>query len=67
MPEGFEIASVAAQKNSLNQRKPRVVAEIRTIQSSLVKYFGNIKDPRVDMIQILTACFITSLVSLLLM
>ena len=48
MSQGFEIKSVDAKKSSRTVRKPRDVAEIRDIQQSLVKHFGDIKDPRVE-------------------
>ncbi len=53
MSQGFESQSAhtnksSANKNSRHQRKPNVVAEIEAIQQSLVKHFGDIKDPRVE-------------------
>lgn len=46
MPQGFGIESVDAKKSSLNQKKPKVLAEIRDIQQSLVAHFTDIQDPR---------------------
>lgn len=48
MSQGFEIESVDAKKSSRTVRKPTEVAKIGCIQQSLVKHFGDIKDPRVE-------------------
>lgn len=48
MSQGFGIESVDALKSSRTVSKLTVVAEIREIQQSLVKHFGDIKDPRVE-------------------
>lgn len=48
MSKGFENKSAETLKNSRNQRKPAGVADIASIQRSLVEQFAEIKDPRVD-------------------
>lgn len=48
MSQGFENKSVDVKKSSRPVRKPRAVAEIGDIQQSLIKYFKDIKDPRVE-------------------
>lgn len=48
MSEGFENKSADTIKNSRNQRKPAEVADIGSIQQSLVEQFAEIKDPRVE-------------------
>lgn len=48
MSQGFENKSVDVKKSSCPIRKPKAVAEIGAIQQSLVKHFGDIKDPRVE-------------------
>jgi len=48
MSQGFCIKSADSQKKSHPTRKTKVVADMRTIQQSLVKHFADIKDPRVE-------------------
>ena len=48
MSEGFENKSADTIKNYRNQRKPAEVADIGSIQQSLVEQFAEIKDPRVE-------------------
>lgn len=48
MSQGFETKSADATKNSGGHRQPTQVADIGSIQQSLVEYFSDIKDPRVE-------------------
>lgn len=48
MSQGFGIESADALKGSRRPRKQTEVASIGDIQQSLVKHFGDIKDPRVE-------------------
>jgi predicted transposase YbfD/YdcC len=48
MSQGFETKSADATKNSGSNRQPKQVADIGSIQQSLVEHFSDIKDPRVD-------------------
>jgi hypothetical protein len=48
MSQGFKIKSADATKNSGGNRQPKQVADIGSIQQSLVEHFSDIKDPRVD-------------------
>jgi len=45
MSQGFSRKSADANKSSRHHSQPKVVAEIGAIQQSLVKHFGDIKDP----------------------
>ncbi|MDZ7954249.1 hypothetical protein [Nostoc sp. DedQUE09] len=51
MSQGFETKSADATKNSGGQRQPTQVADIGSIQQSLVEHFSDIKDPRVEGLQ----------------
>ncbi len=46
MSQGFETKSADAIQNSRGQRKPKEIADIASIQQSLVEHFADIKDPR---------------------
>lgn len=48
MSQGFHVKSVDTKKPSINPRKATKVAEISSIQQSLVQHFTDIKDPRVE-------------------
>jgi predicted transposase YbfD/YdcC len=48
MSEGFETKSAASIKNIRRQPKSREIADIGSIQQSLVKHFSDIKDHRVE-------------------
>ncbi|HEY9844751.1 MAG TPA: ISAs1 family transposase, partial [Candidatus Caenarcaniphilales bacterium] len=48
MSEGFETKSADPIENSRRQRKPIEVADIGSIQQSLIEHFSDIKDPRVE-------------------
>lgn len=48
MSQGFESKSADARQNSRGQRKSKEIADIGSIQQSLVEHFGDIKDPRVE-------------------
>jgi hypothetical protein len=48
MSQGFETKSADAVKNSRGQRQPKEIADIGSIQQSLVEHFADIKDPRVE-------------------
>jgi hypothetical protein len=48
MSEGFETKSADGGNNSRVQRKLTEVADIGSIQKSLVEQFAEIKDPRVE-------------------
>jgi predicted transposase YbfD/YdcC len=48
MSQGFKTKSADATKNSVGQRQPIQVADIGSIQRSLVEHFSDIKDPRVE-------------------
>jgi predicted transposase YbfD/YdcC len=48
MSEGFGIESVDVKKSTPRVSKPTQVADIRRIQQSLVEYFADIEDPRVE-------------------
>ena len=48
MSQGFGSKSIDARKSSRSQRKSKEVASIGAIQQSLVKHFGDLKDPRVE-------------------
>lgn len=48
MSQGFERESTKAKPGVRAQQKPTTAAEIVDVQQSLVQYFGDIKDPRVE-------------------
>jgi hypothetical protein len=48
MSEGFEAKSGDATKNYLRGRKSAELADIGSIQQSVVEQFAEIKDPRVE-------------------
>ncbi|MEG5116887.1 hypothetical protein QUB60_30055 [Microcoleus sp. A2-C5] len=48
MSQGFQI-QLADQKNSRAQTKKKDVPEMRDIQLSLLKHFGELKDHRVEL------------------
>ncbi len=48
MSQGFGIESVDVKKSFRSLSKPTQVADIRCIQHSLVEYFADIEDPRVE-------------------
>ena len=48
MSQGFETKSADATKNAGGRRQPTQVADIGSIQQSLVEHFSDIKDPRVE-------------------
>ncbi|BAY97902.1 transposase [Tolypothrix tenuis PCC 7101] len=48
MSQGFEMKSADATKNSGGNRQAKQVADIGSIQQSLVEHFSDIKDPRVE-------------------
>ena len=48
MSQGFETKSANALKNSSGQHQPKEIADISSIQQSLVEHFADIKDPRVE-------------------
>jgi predicted transposase YbfD/YdcC len=48
MSQSFKIKSVEAKKSSGTVKNPKAVVEIGVIQQSLVKHFGELKDPRVE-------------------
>ena len=48
MSQGFGIESVDVKKSTPTVSKPTQVADIRCIQQSLVEYFADIEDPRVE-------------------
>lgn len=48
MSKGFETESTKAKTGARQPQKATAVAEIAEIQQSLVKHFGDIKDPRVE-------------------
>jgi predicted transposase YbfD/YdcC len=48
MSEGFETKSTDTAKNTRRQQKLREIADIGSIQQSLVEHFSDIKDPRVE-------------------
>ncbi|MBW4458502.1 MAG: ISAs1 family transposase [Nostoc indistinguendum CM1-VF10] len=48
MSQGFETKSADATKNAGGCRQPTQVADIGSIQQSLVEHFSEIKDPRVE-------------------
>lgn len=48
MSQGFQIQLADAKKNSHAQTKKKDVPEIRDIQRSLLKHFGELKDHRVE-------------------
>ncbi|WP_265277550.1 hypothetical protein [Nostoc sp. KVJ3] len=47
MSEGFETKSADSVKNTRCQPKSRKIADIGSIQQSLVEHFSDIKDKRV--------------------
>ncbi len=48
MSQGFETKSADELQNARSQRKSKEIADIGSIQQSLMEHFGDIKDPRVD-------------------
>lgn len=48
MSQGFQIKPADANKNSHAQTKKKDVPEMRDIQRSLLKHFGELKDPRIE-------------------
>lgn len=48
MSKGFETESTKPKKGTRQPQKATAAAEIAEIQQSLVKHFGDIKDPRVE-------------------
>lgn len=48
MSQGFETKSADEKKKSSGQRQPKEIADISSIQQSLVEHFADIKDPRVE-------------------
>jgi predicted transposase YbfD/YdcC len=48
MSQGFETKSANALKNVSGQRQPKEIADIGSIQQSLVEHFAQIEDPRVE-------------------
>jgi hypothetical protein len=48
MSQGFGIKSVDVKKSCRPMSKPTQVADIGCIQQSLVEYFADIEDPRVE-------------------
>ncbi len=48
MSQGFETKSADADQNARGQRKPKEIADIGSIQQSLVEHFAEIQDPRVE-------------------
>lgn len=48
MSQGFKIKSADGLQNTRSHRKSKEIADIASIQQSLVEHFGDIKDPRVE-------------------
>jgi predicted transposase YbfD/YdcC len=48
MSQGFETKSADGLQNTRSHRKSKEIADIASIQQSLVEHFGDIKDPRVE-------------------
>ena len=48
MSQGFETKSADALQNERSQGKSKEIADISSIQQSLVEHFAPIKDPRVE-------------------
>jgi hypothetical protein len=48
MSQGFETKSADRVQNAREERKSKEIADIGSIQQSLVEHFGDIKDPRVE-------------------
>lgn len=48
MSQGFQIKPADANKSSHAQTKKKDVPEMRDIQRSLLKHFGELKDPRIE-------------------
>lgn len=48
MSQGFGIESVDVKKSFCPMSKPTQVADIGSIQQSLIEYFADLEDPRVE-------------------